>query len=103
MSTAAIEPGSYGRPVPTRRVVAWGLWDWGSAAYNAVILTFVFSVYLTDAVGDDLPGSISANTWLGWSLGIAGFLVATWRRSPASGPTPAAGASGRWACGPCSP
>ena len=33
------------------RVFAWGMWDWGSSAYNAVILTFVFSVYLTDAVG----------------------------------------------------
>lgn len=76
MSTASIEPGSYGRPVPTGRIVAWGLWDWGSAAYNAVILTFVFSVYLTDAVGADLPGDITANTWLGWSLGIAGFFVA---------------------------
>jgi UMF1 family MFS transporter len=76
VSTAAIEPDSYGRPVPTGRVVAWGLWDWGSAAYNAVILTFVFSVYLTDAVGADLPGDITANTWLGWSLGIAGFFVA---------------------------
>ena len=50
-------------------MIAWGVWDWGSAAFNAVILTFVFSVYLTDSVGDDLPGSISANTWLGWSLG----------------------------------
>ncbi len=76
MSTAAVEPGTHGRPVPRGRVIAWGLWDWGSAAYNAVILTFVFSVYLTDAVGVDLPGSISANTWLGWSLGIAGFVVA---------------------------
>ena len=42
---------------PTRgQVLAWGLWDWGSAAYNTIILTFVFSVYLTDTVGDDLPG-----------------------------------------------
>ncbi len=40
------------------QVLAWGLWDWGSAAYNAVILTFVFSVYLTDQVGDDLPGDV---------------------------------------------
>src|SRR6188768_2469610 len=76
MSAAAIEPGVYGRPVPTGRVVAWGLWDWGSAAYNAVILTFVFSVYLTDAVGVDLPGGITANTWLGWSLGLAGLIIA---------------------------
>ena len=58
------------------QVVAWGLWDWGASAFNAVILTFVFSVYLTDKVGDDLPGGISASAWLGWALGIAGLVVA---------------------------
>lgn len=57
-------------------MIAWGVWDWGSAAFNAVILTFVYSVYLTDAVGDDLPGSVSANTWFSWSLGLAGFFIA---------------------------
>lgn len=56
--------------------MSWAFWDWGSAAFNAVILTFVFAVYLTDVVGADLPGGISANSWLGWSLGIAGFFVA---------------------------
>lgn len=30
----------------TPKVWAWALWDWGSAAFNAVITTFVFSVYL---------------------------------------------------------
>ena len=59
-----------------RALVSWALWDWGSAAFNAVIVTFVYSVYLTDAVGDDLPGDITANTWLGWSLGLAGFFIA---------------------------
>ncbi|WP_280402206.1 MFS transporter [Nocardia carnea] len=63
-------------PVGRGRVVSWGLWDWGSAAFNAVISTFVFAVYLTDSVGDDLPGGISASAWLGWALGIAGLLVA---------------------------
>jgi len=71
-----LDPGSVGTPVTGGRVFAWGLWDWGSAAFNAVIVTFVYSVYLTDAVGDDLPGDISANTWLGWSLGLAGFFIA---------------------------
>lgn len=52
-------------------VVAWGLWDWGSAAFNAVITTFVFTVYLTS---DDFgPG---AETKLGWALGAAGLVVA---------------------------
>src|SRR6195952_2507814 len=76
MSTAAVDPGQLGVAVTKGRIVAWGVWDWGSAAFNAVIVTFIYSVYLTDAVGDDLPGSINANTWLGWSLGIAGFFIA---------------------------
>ncbi|SEL63273.1 MFS transporter [Rhodococcus maanshanensis] len=85
MGQAAIGTG-----VTRRQVFAWGLWDWGSAAFNAVIVTFVFSVYLTDAVGDDLPGSISASTWLGWSLGASGLLIAvlapvTGQRSDATG------------------
>ena len=74
--TAMANSKPVGQTVPRGRVVAWGVWDWGSAAFNAVILTFVFSVYLTDAVGDDLPGDISANTWFSWSLGLAGFFIA---------------------------
>lgn len=58
------------------QVAAWGLWDWGSAAFHAVIGTFVFAVYLTDSVGEDLPGGVSASAWLGWALGIAGLIVA---------------------------
>ncbi|NUS45219.1 MAG: MFS transporter [Mycobacteriaceae bacterium] len=65
------------------QVVAWALWDWGSSAYHAVVLTFVFSVYLTDSVGEHLGGSISAGAWLGWSLGLAGFLIAV--LAPVSG------------------
>ncbi|QYJ05070.1 MFS transporter [Nocardioides panacisoli] len=52
-------------------VVSWGLWDWGSAAFNAVITTFVFSVYITsDAFG---PG---ASSKLGWALAGAGLVIA---------------------------
>ena len=63
---------------PVRRgpVIAWGFWDWGGAAYNAVILTFVFSVYLTDSVGRGLPGAIDASAWLGYALGAAGLVIA---------------------------
>ncbi|MCD9198063.1 MFS transporter [Aeromicrobium wangtongii] len=76
----------------TRRgpVIAWSLWDWGSAAFNAVIVTFVFSVYLTDAVGEDLSGPVSASSWLGWSIGAASLVIAILapvmgQRSDASG------------------
>ena len=64
------------RMITRGRVFAWGLWDWGSSAYNAVILTFVFSVYLTDAVGRGLPGPIDAGAWLGYAIGAAGLLIA---------------------------
>jgi MFS transporter, UMF1 family len=32
------------------RVLAWALWDWGSAAFNAVVTTFVFSTYLASSL-----------------------------------------------------
>jgi len=60
-------------PPDRGKVVAWALWDWGSAAFNAVILTFVFSVYLTDAVGDGRPEASAA---LGYAIGAAGLLIA---------------------------
>ncbi|MGY2060886.1 MFS transporter, partial [Nocardia gipuzkoensis] len=77
-ATAAV-----GQAAGRGQVVAWSLWDWGSSAFNAVILTFVFSVYLTDKVGDDLPGGISASAWLGWALGLSGLIVAL--TAPVSG------------------
>jgi UMF1 family MFS transporter len=54
-------------------VLAWALWDWASAAYHAVILTFVFSVYLTDGVGDGTPAASAA---LGYAMGAAGLVIA---------------------------
>src|SRR5690349_16120568 len=62
-------------PASTRKriVVAWGLWDWGSAAFNAVVTTFVFTVYLTSSsFGPE--GTVEAQ--LGWALAAAGLLIA---------------------------
>ena len=59
------------RRLLTVPVLAWSLWDWGSAAFNAVITTFVFTVYITsDAFGPE------ADRNLGWVLAAAGFLIA---------------------------
>ncbi|WP_206056620.1 MFS transporter [Nocardioides sp. GY 10113] len=71
-------------------VYAWGLWDWGSAAFNAVITTFVFSVYITS---DDFgPGAASK---LGWALAGAGLMVALF--APVSGQgADRSGHRGRW-------
>ncbi len=78
-------------PVGRRQVFAWSLWDWGSAAWNAVITSFVFGPYIVrGVVGDAEPGGLSANTWLGISSAAAGLLVAliapvTGQRSDAGG------------------
>jgi UMF1 family MFS transporter len=61
-------------PAPKRRhVLAWGLWDWGSASFNAVITTFVFTVYLTS---DSFGGETAVSAQLGIAMTIAGVLVA---------------------------
>lgn len=53
-------------------VYAWSLWDCGSAAFNAVITTFVFTVYLTN---EDFFGP-RADQKLGWVLAAAGLAIA---------------------------
>lgn len=65
-----------GTATTRRQVVAWSLWDWGSAAFNAVIVTFVFSVYLVDGVGADISGPFTAATWLAWSVAAASVVIA---------------------------
>jgi MFS transporter, UMF1 family len=66
-----------GGRIKRRMVLAWGLWDWGSSAYSAVVTSFVFGPYVVrGVVGDAQPGGITANTWLGISTAAAGFLVA---------------------------
>ena len=74
--------------VPKRIVLAWGLWDWGSASFNAVVTTFVFTVYLTTAEG--FGGETVVSAQLGWALAGAGLLIAllapvTGQRSDISG------------------
>ncbi|HET6825289.1 MAG TPA: MFS transporter [Amnibacterium sp.] len=73
-------------PATRRRVLAWAAWDWGGAAFNAVITTFVFTVYLTGdrfvdaAVPRGTPAftvaKASLSSGLGLGLAIAGVVVA---------------------------
>jgi UMF1 family MFS transporter len=85
------DPGRPAAPGDAARgrwpVTAWALWDWGSAAFNAVITTFVFTRWLTsDAFvdpavvaegGDALDAALAEHsTWLGWGLTAAGVLIA---------------------------
>ena len=56
-------------------VASWALWDWGSAAFNAVLVTFIFSVYLTDSVGQQIDSQFTPAQWLSWSMAIAGLII----------------------------
>lgn len=57
----------------SRGVLPWALWDWGSAAFNAVVTTFVFTVYLTSSAFGDSNTTSSA---LGAGMAVAGVAIA---------------------------
>ena len=57
-------------------MLAWALWDVGSTGVNAIVVTFVFSVYLTGTVGDDLPSATTPQSWLFRALALSGLVVA---------------------------
>ncbi|BBZ68020.1 MFS transporter [Mycolicibacterium insubricum] len=59
-----------------RDVLAWALWDCGSTGMNAIVVTFVFSVYLTNTVGLDAGPGVIPESALGVALTIAGITVA---------------------------
>jgi len=66
---------------------AWASWDWGQAAINAVMITFVFTVYLTSELFGDKD---HASLVLSQALAIAGVCIAllvpvTGLRSDAAG------------------
>ncbi len=79
-------------PAGRRMIFSWALWDWGSAAFQAVITTFVFGPYLVRGVvgeGERVAG-LTANTWLGISSAAAGLVIAliapiTGQRADAAG------------------
>lgn len=74
MSEAVTTSSSPQNPGINRsHVTAWALWDWGSAAFNAVMVTFVFGTYLaSDAFGADDRGT----SWLAAGNAIAGVIIA---------------------------
>lgn len=64
-------------------VVAWAMWDTGATGMNALVVTFVFSVYLTGQVGEGVPGGTTPAEWLGRALTASGLVVAL--MAPATG------------------
>lgn len=66
-----------GSRTPERlRAAVWILWDCGSSGLGAVVVTFVFSVYLTNSVGQGMSAGAAPTSWLGRALAVAGVTVA---------------------------
>lgn len=92
-----------GKKVPRGQVWSWALWDWATQPFNSVIISFVFSVYLTSslflperlrALPEDDPlrirGVADLTSGLGLAVGLGGVLIALLapvlgQRSDASG------------------
>ena len=60
-------------PTSRRKILAWGMWDWGSQPFNTVITTFVFSVYITS---ESFGATNATSTALAISTAISGLFVA---------------------------
>nr|KEP23727.1 hypothetical protein DA06_05465 [Georgenia sp. SUBG003] len=69
-------------PAPRRTVAAWSLWDLGSNAFNTVILSFVFSVYVTGTVAADAENGqqvySNAQTVAGVLVALLAPLMGAW-------------------------
>ena len=55
------------------RVLMWCLWDTGTSAYNSVMLTFVFTVYLTSSA---FGSPEYTSTVLSAAMAVAGLVIA---------------------------
>jgi MFS transporter, UMF1 family len=70
------DPRPAGQAATRSQVLSWALWDVGATGVNAIVVTFVFSVYLTKAVGHDLPSATTPQSWLFRALALSGLVVA---------------------------
>ncbi len=77
-------------PPSTRRLLAWALYDWASSPYFAVVLTFVFATYFTQAVA---ANEIDGTAQWGLAMSISALLIAV--SSPILGAIADAGGSRR--------
>lgn len=60
-------------PLDKRAVAAWCLYDWANSAFPAVITTFVFATYFTQAVA---PDPVTGTAMWGHATAIAGLCIA---------------------------
>ena len=73
-AAASLPAAATKTPGTTGQIVAWSLWDWGGAAFNSVMTTFIFTaLYLT---GDAFGGADKATATLAFAMSISGLAIA---------------------------
>lgn len=73
MGINQVEPSAIREKWLNKYTWAWASWDWGQAAINAVMITFVFTVYLTSELFGDTD---HASLVLSQALAIGGLAIA---------------------------
>jgi UMF1 family MFS transporter len=53
--------------------VSWALYDWANSAFSAVIITFVFATYFTQAIAES--PTVGTAQW-GWTMTASGIAIA---------------------------
>lgn len=73
----SVQP-AYAARIDRGRIAAWALWDWGSAAFNAIATSFVFATYLANSVAKNgaPAGGISGATWIALASAASGVVIA---------------------------
>src|SRR5436305_1116322 len=72
--TADAPPAS---PATRGQVIAWGFWDWGSAAFNTVILLGLCRGFIRGN-GDGTAGLLAISTADGWNIRLVALIAAAW-------------------------
>lgn len=59
------------------QVFSWALWDWGTSAFSVIITTFVFPIFIVQALfSEDGKTTGGLESWFAWSYTISGIIVA---------------------------
>ena len=68
-SAAGRSPGE----APRRLVFAWCLYDWGNSAFPAVVLSFIFAPYFSQAIA---PNETAGTSLWGWAMTASALAIA---------------------------
>ena len=76
-----------------RPLLSWALYDWANSAFATTVMAGFFPAFFQRYWSLGVDPTVSTSR-LGFANGIAGFVVARWRRCSARSPTAAGVASG---------